>query len=41
MQELKEVRSTSLMLSLPGLLWPGMVVPDRVETMGQIEMFDI
>ena len=35
------MRSTPLLLSLPGPLWPGVVAPDRVLSMGQIELFDI
>ena len=27
--------------SLSGQLWPGMVEPDRLLSMGEIEMFDI
>ena len=27
--------------SLPGLLWPGVIAPDRVQSMGQIKLFDI
>ena len=29
-----------LMPSLPGLLWPWVIAPDRVLSMGQIELFD-
>ena len=29
------------LLSLPGPLWPGVVSPERVLSMGQIELFDI
>ena len=29
------------MLELSGPLWPGMEVPDRVLSIGQIELFDI
>ena len=35
------MRSTPFLLSLPGSLWPGVVVPDRVISIGQIELFDI
>ena len=38
MLELQGMRSTSLFPSLPGPLWPGMVAPDRVLCMGQIEL---
>ncbi len=30
--------STPSWPSLPGLLWPGVVAPDRVQSMGQIEL---
>ena len=30
--------STPSLLSLPGPLWPGVVAPDRVLSMGQIEL---
>ena len=32
---------TPSLLSLPGPLWPLVVAPDRVLSMGQIELFDI
>ncbi len=32
------MRSTPLLPSLPGPLWPGVVAPVRVLTMGQIEL---
>ena len=35
------MRSTPLLQLLPGSLWPGVVAPDRVLSMGQIEWFDI
>ena len=35
------MQSTLLLPSLPVLLWPGVVVPDRVLSMDQIELFDI
>ena len=35
------MRSTPLLLSLPGLLGPVVVATDRVLSMGQTEMFDI
>ena len=37
MLELWGMQSTHLLLSLPGPLWPGVVVSDRVLSMGQIE----
>ena len=33
--------STLSLLSLSGPFWPRMVAPDRVLSMGQIELFDI
>ena len=41
MLELWGMQSTSLLLLLPGPLRPGMVAPERVLSMGQIELFDI
>ena len=41
MQELWGVWITSSLLFLPGPLWHKMVAPDRVLSMGQIELFDI
>ena len=38
MQELWEMRSTPLLPSLPGPLWHGVVSPNRVLSMGQIEL---
>ena len=38
MQELWGMQSTSSLPSLPGSLWPGMVAPDKVLSMGQIEL---
>ena len=35
------IRSTPLLSSFPGPLWPGVVEPDRVLSMGQIEVFDV
>ena len=32
------MRCTPSLLSLPGQLWPGMVAPERVISMGQIEL---
>ena len=37
-QELWRMRSTPLLPSLPGLLWPGVVAPDGVLSIGQIEL---
>ena len=36
MLELWEIRSTPSLPLLPGPLWPGVVAPDRVPSMGQI-----
>ena len=36
--ELWEKRSTPPLPFLPGLLWPRVVAPDRVLSMGQIEL---
>ena len=38
MLEFWGMRSTSSLPSLPGPLWPGVVAPDRVISMGQIEL---
>ena len=38
MLELWGMRSIPLLLSLPGPLWPGVVAPDRVLSMSQIEL---
>ena len=38
MLELWGMRSTPLLPSLPGLLWLGVVAPDRVLSMGQIKL---
>ena len=35
------IRSTSSLPSLPGPLWAGVVAPDGVISIGQIELFDI
>ena len=32
------MRSTPLLPSIPGSLWPRVVTPDRVQSMGQIEL---
>ena len=39
--ELLGIRSTPSLLSLPGPLWSGVVAPESVPSMGQIEPFDI
>ena len=36
--ELWGMRSTLSLPSLPGPLWPGLVEPDRILSMGQIEL---
>ena len=41
MLELWAMRSISSLPSLPGQLWPAVVAPDSVLSMGQIELFDI
>ena len=41
MLELWGMWSTPLLLSLPGPLWPKVVAPNRVWSMGWIELFDI
>ena len=38
MQELWEMQSTPSLPSIPGPLWPGVVAPDRVLSMGQKEL---
>ena len=38
MLKLWEMQSTPLLPLLPGPLWPGVVAPDRVLSMGQIEL---
>ena len=38
MLELWRMQSTPSLLSLPGPLWPGVVTPDRVLSLGQIEL---
>ena len=38
MLEVWGMQNTLLLLLLPGPLWPGVVVPDRVLSMGQIEL---
>ena len=39
--ELWGILSTPSLPLIPGPLWPGVVAPDRVLAMGQIDMFDI
>ena len=41
MLELWGTRSTPILPLFPGPLWPGDVAPDRVLSMGLIELFDI
>ena len=41
MLELWRMQSTLSLPSLPGSLWLGVVVPDRLLSMSQIELFDI
>ena len=41
MLKLWGIQSILLLPLLPGSLWPGVVAPDRVPSMGQIELFDI
>ena len=41
MPELWGMWNTPSLPFFPGPLWPGVVVPDRVPSMGQIELFDI
>ena len=41
MWELWGIQSTPSLPSLPGPLRPGVVGPDSVVSMGQIELFDI
>ena len=41
MLELWGMLSSLSLLSLPGPLWPGLVAPDRVPSMGQIELLDV
>ena len=38
MLELWEMRSTLLLLSLPGSIWSGGIAPDRIQSIGQIEL---
>ena len=38
MPEVLGMHSIPSLPSLPGTLWPGVVVPDRVLSMGQIEL---
>ena len=38
MLELWGIPSTPLLPSLPGQIWPGVVAPDRIVSMGKIEL---
>ncbi len=38
MLELWRIQSTPSLPSLPGSLWPGVVAPDKVLSMGHIEL---
>ena len=39
--ELWLIQNTPLLQLFPDPLWPGMAAPDRVLSMGQMELFDI
>ena len=39
--QLWEIRHTLSFLSIPGPLWPEMIATEKVQSMGQIELFDI
>ena len=41
MLELCGMQSTLSLPSLPGSLGPGVIAPERIISMGQIELFDI
>ena len=41
MLQLWGMLSTPSLPLLPGPLWPGVVAPDKVLSIGQIELFDI
>ena len=41
MLELWEIQNTFLLPSLPGPVFPEVVAPDEVKSIGQIELFDI
>ena len=41
MLELWRMQSALSLLLFPSPLWPGVVAPERVLSMGQIELFDI
>ena len=41
MLELRGMRSTPLLPSIPVLLWSGVIANDRVLSMGLVEVFDI
>ena len=38
MPELRGMRCTLLLPSLPGPLWPGVLAPNKILSMGQIEL---
>ena len=41
MLELWGMRSTPLLASLPSPPWPGVIIPDRVLSIDQIELNDV
>ena len=41
MVEVWGMQSTPLLPLLPSLLWQGGLTPDRIQSMGQIELYDI
>ena len=41
MLERWKIQSSNSLLLFPGPLWPGMVAPDRVLSMGQVELLNI
>ena len=41
MMELWGMRNTPSLPSLPGQLWPGVLAPDRVPSMGEIELKNV
>ena len=41
MLQLWEMQSTPLLPLFPGLLWPGVVAPYRIVSVGEIELLDI
>ena len=34
------MQRTPLLVLLPGPLWPGVIAPERVLSMGEVELFD-